>query len=61
MNEKGMFVEISYMNGDYFDILTMPHHDLVGLSDTERIQYKSYTEALNAGILEALKYENRGH
>lgn len=45
------------MYGDYwtYDILTIPNHDLVGLSDRPIIHYKSYEEALEAGIQEALK------
>lgn len=55
--EKGLFIEIHYCNGDYYmyDILTIPNHDLIGLSDRPYIKYKSYEEVLNAGILEALK------
>lgn len=54
---KGMHVEVSYMHGDYwtYDILTIPEHDLVGLSDRPLLRYKSYEEALEAGIQEALK------
>lgn len=45
------------MYGDYwiYDILTIPSHDLVGLSDRPLEHYKSYEEALEAGIQEALK------
>ena len=45
------------MYGDYwiYDILTIPEHDLVGLSDRPIIHYKSYEEAPEAGIQEALK------
>lgn len=54
---KNLHIEISYMYGDYwtYDILTIPNHDLVGLSDRPIIHYKSYEEALEAGIQEALK------
>jgi hypothetical protein len=54
---KKLHVEVSYMYGDYwiYDILTIPNHDLVGLSDRPIIHYKSYEEALEAGIQEALK------
>ena len=54
---KGMHVEISYMYGGYwtYDILTIPEHDLVGLSDRPLLHYKSYEEALEAGLQEALK------
>lgn len=54
---KNLHVEISYMHGDYwiYDILTIPKHDLVGLSDRPLVHYKSYEEALEAGIFEALK------
>lgn len=54
---KKLHVEVSYMHGDYwiYDILTIPEHDLVGLSDRPLVHYKSYEEALEAGIQEALK------
>lgn len=54
---KKLHIEISYMYGDYwtYDILTISEHDLVGLSDRPIIHYKSYEEALEAGIEEALK------
>ena len=54
---KKLHIEISYMYGDYwtYDILAIPEHDLVGLSDRPIIHYKSYEEALEAGIQEALK------
>lgn len=57
LRKKGLFIEIHYYNGDYYmyDILTIPEHDLIGLSDRPYIKYKSYEEVLNAGILEALK------
>lgn len=54
---KKLHIEISYMYGDYwiYDILTIPNHDLVGLSDRPLVHYKSYEEALEAGIQETLK------
>ena len=54
---KGLIVEVSYMYEDYYiyDILTIPNHDLIGLSDRNPIHYKTYEETLNAGILESLK------
>lgn len=54
---KNLHIEISYMYGDYwtYDILTIPNHDLVGLSDRPIIHYKSYEEALEAGLVECLK------
>jgi hypothetical protein len=54
---KGLHVEVSYMSGDYwlYEILTIPNHDLIGLSDRENIRYMSYEYALQEGILEALK------
>lgn len=54
---KKLHVEVSYMHGDYwiYDILTIPNHDLVGLSDRPLVHHKSYEEALEAGIQEALK------
>lgn len=54
---KKLHVEVSYMYGDYwiYDILTIPNHDLVGLSDRPLVHYKSYEEALEEGIQEALK------
>lgn len=56
--EKGLYVEVSYMTGDYYiyDILTIPQHDLVGLDEPRHFSYpNTYEEVLNAGILEALK------
>lgn len=55
--EKCLHVEISYYcNNCYgYDILTIPRHDLIGLADRRSTMYKIYEEALNAGILEALK------
>ena len=55
--EKTLHIEISYMYGNYwiYDILTIPEHDLVGLSDRPIIHYGTYEEALEAGIQEALK------
>ena len=54
---KDLHIEISHMYENYwiYDILTIPNHDLVGLSDRPIIHYKSYEEALEAGIQEALK------
>lgn len=54
---KNLHIEISYMHGNYwiYDILTIPEHDLVGLSDRPIIHYGTYEEALEAGIQEALK------
>lgn len=54
---KDLHIEISYMYGDYwiYDILTIPRHDLVGLSDRPLIHYNTYEEALEAGLQEALK------
>ena len=54
---KNLHIEISYMYENYwiYDILTIPNHDLVGLSDRPIIHYKSYEEALEAGIQETLK------
>ena len=48
---------LSYMYGNYwiYDILTIPNHDLVGLSDRPIIHYNTYEEALEAGLQEALK------
>lgn len=54
---NNLHVEISYMNDDYwiYDILTIPSHDLIGLTDRPIICYTTYEEALEAGIQEALK------
>jgi hypothetical protein len=54
---KYLHIEISYMYENYwiYDILTIPNHDLVGLSDRPIIHYKSYEEALEAGLVECLK------
>lgn len=56
-SSKGLHVEIIYMSGNYwlYEILTIPKHDLIGLSGRENVKYMSYEEALNSGILEALK------
>ncbi|UWG18145.1 MAG: hypothetical protein, partial [Bacteriophage sp.] len=37
-----------------YDILTIPRHDLIGLSDRPIIRYNTYEEALEAGLQEAL-------
>mgnify|MGYP000160015795 CR=1 FL=1 len=54
---KDLHIEISYMCENYwiYDILTIPNHDLVGLSDRPIIHYKSCEEALEAGLVECLK------
>ncbi len=54
---KNLHVEISYMYENYwtYDILTIPRHDLIGLSDRPIVRYNTYEEALEAGIQEALK------
>lgn len=55
--KKRLHVEVNYMSGNYwiYETLTIPNHDLTGLSDRENVKYMSYEEALNAGIFEALK------
>ena len=54
---KNIHIEISYMYENYwlYDILTIPTHDLIGLSDRPIIRYNTYEEALEAGLQEALK------
>jgi hypothetical protein len=54
---KNLHIEISYMYGNYwiYDILTIPNHDLVGLSDRPIVRYNTYEEALEAGLQETLK------
>ena len=54
---KNLHIEISYMYENYwiYDILTIPNHDLVGLSDRPIVRYNTYEEALEAGLQEALK------
>ena len=54
---KNLHIEISYMYGNYwiYDILTIPNHDLVVLSDRPIVRYNIYEEALEAGLQEALK------
>jgi hypothetical protein len=54
---KCLHIEIGYMYGDYwlYDILTIPTHDLIGLSDRPITHYNTYEEALEAGLQEALK------
>ena len=53
---KNLHIEIPYMYGNYwtYDILTIPRHDLIGLSDRPIIRYNTYEEALEAGLQEAL-------
>lgn len=55
--KQNLHIEISYSYDKYwnYDILTIPNHDLVGLSDRPFIRYKTYEKALEAGIQEALK------
>ena len=50
-------IEIVYMYGNYwiYDLLTIPAHDLIGLTDRDNVKYESYEEALSAGILEVLE------
>lgn len=54
---KNLHVEIFCMYENYwlYDILTIPTHDLIGLSDRPIVRYNTYEEALEAGIQEALK------
>lgn len=54
---KNIHVEISYMYENYwlYDILTIPTHDLIGLSDRPIVRYNTYEEALEAGLQETLK------
>ena len=54
---KNLHIEISYMYENYwtYDILTIPRHDLIGLSDRPIVRYNIYEEALEAGLQEALK------
>lgn len=54
---KNLHIEISYMYENYwtYDILTIPTHDLIGLSDRPIIRYNTYEEALESGLQEALK------
>lgn len=54
---KNIHIEISYMYENYwlYDILTIPTHDLIGLSDRPIVRYNTYEEALEAGLQEALK------
>ena len=54
---KNLHIGISYMYENYwlYDILTIPTHDLIGLSDRPIFRYNTYEEALEAGLQEALK------
>lgn len=54
---KNLHIEIPYMYGNYwiYNILTIPNHDLVGLSDRPIVHYNTYEDALEAGLQEALK------
>ena len=53
----GYHVEVIFIGNDLwrYDILTIPRHDCVWLSETKPSDYMSYEYALQAGILEALK------
>lgn len=53
---KGLHAEVIYMSEDYwlYEILTIPNHNLIGLSDRKNVKYNSYEEALSAGVFEAL-------
>ena len=57
LRSHGYHVEVVYMRNDLwvYEILTIPHHDLVELADRIITNFISYEYALNAGILEALK------
>lgn len=54
---KNLHIEIFYMRGDYwvYRILTIPEHDIIELPNRPFLHYKSYEEALEAGLQEALK------
>lgn len=54
---KNLHIEIFYMRGDYwvYGILTIPEHDIIELPNRPLVHYKSYEEALEAGLQEALK------
>lgn len=54
---KNLHIEIFYMRGDYraYTILTIPEHDVIELPNRPLVHYKSYEEALEAGIQETLK------
>ena len=49
------YLSCMYENYWLYDILTIPTHDLMGLSDRPIIRYNTYEEALEAGLQEALK------
>jgi hypothetical protein len=54
---KNLHIEIFYMRGDYwvYRILTIPEHDIIELPNRPFLHYKSYEEALEAGLQEALE------
>ena len=56
-NECSLYRECCNILENYwtYDILTIPRHDLIGLSDRPIIRYNTYEEALEAGLQEALK------
>ena len=56
---KNLHIEISYMYGNYwiYDILTIPNHDLVGLSHRPIIRYSTHEETLEAGLQEQNLYD----
>lgn len=53
---KNLHIEISYIRGDYwvYRILTIPEHNIIELPNRPFL-HKSYEEALEAGLQEALE------
>lgn len=54
---KNLHIELFYIRGDYwvYRILTIPEHNIIELPNRPFLYYKSYEEALEAGLQEALK------
>lgn len=54
---KNLHIDIFHTFGNYwvYRILTIPEHDIIKLSNRSFLHYKSYEEALEAGLQEALK------
>lgn len=54
---KSLHIEICYSYNKYwyYDILTIPKRDFVGLASRPFVKHNTYEEALEAGLQEALK------
>lgn len=54
---KSLHIELFYIREDYwvYRIITIPEHDIIELPNRPFLHYKSYEEALEAGLQEALE------